>query len=304
MRQQRTLKKEVVFEGIGLHTGKPACLRLKPAPKDSGIVFYRRDKNVYLNATANAVTDTTFATSLGNNGTQIKTVEHLLAAIAGMRIDNLQIEIEGPEVPIYDGSSKDFAERMAAAGMESQPSGRPYMRIVKQFDYNEGNAEISALPYEGMRITYHIFYPHKLLGAQHMTYEPEEESFLKDIAPARTFGFLKDVQYLRERGLVKGGSLENAIVLSEAGMINPSPLRYKDEFLRHKILDFMGDLSLLGFPVRGHLIAKRTGHASNLNFVRALLAAADCWEIVSEGEKAGHRTRGSSRLAVKGLKFA
>jgi UDP-3-O-[3-hydroxymyristoyl] N-acetylglucosamine deacetylase len=306
MRHQRTLKKELVFEGIGLHTGSQACLKLKPAPKDSGIVFYRKDKNVSLNATAGMVSETSFATSLGNNGTQIKTVEHLLAAIAGLGIDNLNIEIEGPEVPIYDGSSKTFAERIASAGVENQPSGRPYLRIVKHFSYVEGNAEFSALPYEGRRITYHIFYPHKLLGAQHMTYELEEESFLKEIAPARTFGFLKDVQYLRERGLAKGGSLENAIVLSESGIINSSPLRYKDEFLRHKILDLIGDLSLLGFPVHGHIIAKRTGHASNLNFVRALLAASDCWQIVSEGKKVEHRTaaKSGSHVAVKGLKFA
>ncbi len=273
------MKKEVLVEGVGLHTGAQSFLRLKPAPKDTGIIFFIKDGGAPINAALNAVCDTAFATTLGVNGGRVKTVEHLLAALSGLGIDNLHIEIDGPEVPIMDGSSKRFVDSLMGAGIASQPSRRPYLKIIKPFIFKDGDADISALPYEGRRISYRIFYPHRLLGRQEMTFEFEEGSFIKEIAPARTFGFLKDVQYLRTMGLAKGGSLENAVILSDTEVINSSGLRFKDEFLRHKLLDFIGDLSLMGFPVQGHMKASRTGHTSNIKFARALLAASDCWQI-------------------------
>ena len=293
VRNQRTLKKEISVEGVGLHTGLRCLMRLKPAPGDTGIVFHIKGegKSIAINASAKTVCDTAFATTLGANGTRVKTVEHLLAALAGLGIDNLLIEIDGPEVPIMDGSSKRFVDSIIGAGIASQASRRPYLKIVKPFFFKDGDAEVTALPWDGRLITYRIFYPHKLLGFQEMTFECEEDLFIREIAPARTFGFLKDVQRMRANGLAKGGSLENAVILSDTGVVNSTGLRFKDEFLRHKLLDFIGDLSLAGAPVEGHLIASRTGHTSNLKFVNALLAATDCWRMVygceSEKEKRG-----------------
>ena len=285
MRNQRTLEKEVVVEGVGLHTGDQSAIRLKPAPKDTGIIFFIKDGMSPINATVNAVCDTAFSTTLGAEGTRVKTVEHLLAALSGLGIDNLHIEIDGPEVPILDGSSKRFVDSIMGAGIVSQPSKRPYLKIIKPFIFKDGDAEVSAVPYEGRRISYRIFYPHRLLGRQEMTFEFEEGLFIREIAPARTFGFLKDVQYLRTIGLAKGGSLENAVILNDTEVLNSSGLRFKDEFLRHKLLDFIGDMSLMGFPVQGHMKASRTGHTSNLKFAKALLAATDCWQIAYDVEQ-------------------
>lgn len=279
MRYQRTLEKEVLVRGVGLHTGDQAAMLLKPAPKDTGIIFFAKGGEAPINANVNAVCDTAFSTTLGMNGTKVKTVEHLLAALSGLGIDNLYVEIDGPEVPILDGSSKHFVDSIVDAGIAIQPSKRPYLKIIKPFVFKDGDAEITALPYEGRRISYRIFYPHRLLGKQEMTFECGEDLFIKEIAPARTFGFLKDVQYLRTLGLAKGGSLENAVILNDTEVLNASGLRFKDEFLRHKLLDFIGDLSLMGFPVEGHMKASRTGHTSNLKFAKALLAASDCWKI-------------------------
>ncbi len=285
MRNQQTLAKEVTVEGVGLHTGVQAAIRLKPAPKDTGIIFTIKGGGASISANVNAVCDTAFSTTLGADGTRVKTVEHLLAALSGLGIDNLLIEIDGPEVPILDGSSKRFVDSIIVAGIARQPSKRPYLKITKPFIFKDGDAEVSAIPYEGRRISYRIFYPHRLLGRQEMTFEFEEGLFITDIAPARTFGFLKDVQYLRTIGLAKGGSLENAVILNDTEVLNSSGLRFKDEFLRHKLLDFIGDMSLMGFPVQGHMKASRTGHTSNLKFAKALLAATDCWQIAYDVEQ-------------------
>ena len=284
MSNQRTLKEGISFKGVGLHTGEPCAVRLKPAPAATGIVFHVKDKDVAIAASHRAVCDTAFATTLGANGTRVKTVEHLLAACAGLGIDNLRIEIEGPEVPILDGSSKLFVDSMLMAGIDEQSSARPRLKVVTPFFFKDADAEITVMPWDGRCITYQIFYPHKLLGFQEMTFGFEEELFINEIAPARTFGFLKDVQRMKANGLAKGGSLDNAVILSDTEVINASGLRFKDELLRHKLLDFMGDLLLAGSPVEGHITASRTGHSSNLKFVSALLAASDCWRIVSGPE--------------------
>ena len=279
MSNQRTLKDEISVKGVGLHTGEPCAIRLKPAPAGAGIVFDVKDKGVAIAASHKAVCDTAFATTLGANGTQVKTVEHLLAALAGLGIDNLRIEIDGPEVPILDGSSKLFVDRIVMAGIDEQLSARPRLKVVKPFFFKDGDAEVTVMPWDGRCITYRIFYPHRLLGFQEMTFGFEEDLFIKEIAPARTFGFLKDVQRLKANGLAKGGSLDNAVILSDTDVVNASGLRFKDEFLRHKLLDFIGDLLLAGSPVEAHITASRTGHSSNLKFVKALLQASDCWRM-------------------------
>jgi UDP-3-O-[3-hydroxymyristoyl] N-acetylglucosamine deacetylase len=285
VRLQKTISEDLVFEGRGLHTGKHAVVRMRPAPRDSGVVFFRSDKDAFINATVNAVSDTTFATTLGSNGTKVKTVEHLLAALAGLEIDNVIVEVDGPEIPIMDGSSVDFVEMILSAGMTVQESSRAYIKVLRPVEFKDGKSEVRALPYEGRKITYHINYDHKLLKDQKWTLELEGDSFRRDLAPARTFGFLKDVEQLRSMGLAKGGSLDNAVILSDTGVVNSSGLRFENECIRHKVLDFIGDISLLGFPIMGHLMASRSGHLANIKFLRKFLSSADCWQIVSGAEE-------------------
>jgi UDP-3-O-[3-hydroxymyristoyl] N-acetylglucosamine deacetylase len=282
MRLQRTLKQEVTFEGIGLHTGLQAKACLKPAPRDTGIIMTRSDKDVAIKASVNSVTDTAFATTLGFNGSRIRTVEHVLAALAGLGIDNTIIEVNGSEIPILDGSSLELTNLIIQAGIAKQGKKRPYIKVTHPVSITDGNAEISVFPYNGRRITYRIHHNHHLLGEQQLSLDLTEEIFLMEIAPARTYGFLKDVEYLRAQGLAKGGSLDNAVIVGESEILNATGLRFKDEFVRHKILDLIGDLSLCGFPIYGHIVANKSGHTTNMKFLKKLLVSRDSWELVSE----------------------
>ena len=285
MRLQRTLRQEVSFSGIGLHTGRHATVRLKPAPRDSGIIFNRVDRMAVIRSHIGAVTDTAFATTLGNGNVKIRTVEHILAALAGLGIDNLIIEVDGPEIPILDGSSTELVSIILQGGIAKQGKKMPYMRIIKPVLMDDGHAEIALFPYEGRKITFRIHFNHHLLGEQNLSVELNEETFIKEVAPARTFGFLKDVQYMMANGLAKGGSLNNAIILGDDGVLNSSGLRFKDEFVRHKILDSIGDFSLIGFPIYGHILSNKAGHSTNLKFMKKLISCPECWEIVSEVEE-------------------
>lgn len=285
MRLQRTLRQEVSFSGIGLHTGRHATVRLKPAPRDSGIIFNRVDRMAVIRSHIGAVTDTAFATTLGNGNVKIKTVEHILAALSGLGIDNLIIEVDGPEIPILDGSSTELVSIILQGGIAKQGKKMPYMRIIKPVLMDDGHAEIALFPYEGRKITFRIHFNHHLLGEQNLSVELNEETFIKEVAPARTFGFLKDVQYMMANGLAKGGSLNNAIILGDDGVLNSSGLRFKDEFVRHKILDCIGDFSLIGFPIYGHILSNKAGHSTNLKFMKKLISCPECWEIVSEVEQ-------------------
>lgn len=285
MRLQRTLRQEVSFSGIGLHTGRHATVRLKPAPRDSGIIFHRVDRMAVIRSHIGSVTDTAFATTLGDGTVKIKTVEHILAALSGLGIDNLIIEVDGPEIPILDGSSTELVSIILQGGIAKQGKKMPYMRIIKPVIMDDGHAEIAILPYEGRKITFRIHFNHHLLGEQNLSVELNEETFIREVAPARTFGFLKDVQYMMANGLAKGGSLNNAIILGDDGVLNSSGLRFKDEFVRHKILDSMGDFSLIGFPIYGHILSNKAGHSTNLKFMRKLISCPECWEIVSEAEQ-------------------
>src|SRR4030065_1876200 len=282
MRLQRTLKEKVSFEGIGLHTGRYSKVHLKPAPRDTGIIFIRTDKALAIKASIGSVTDTAFSTTLGYNGIKIRTVEHILAVLAGLGIDNLTIEINGPEIPILDGSSMELTSLILKGGIAKQSKKRPYIRITNPAVLTDGHAEIAAFPHNGIHITYRIHFNHYLLGEQNLSLELTEESFAMEIAPARTFGFLKDVEYLKANGFARGGSLENAIILGSDGILNASGLRFKDEFVRHKMLDLIGDFSLIGFPIYGHIIANKSGHTANLKFLKKLISYQNCWEIVSE----------------------
>jgi UDP-3-O-[3-hydroxymyristoyl] N-acetylglucosamine deacetylase len=282
MRLQRTLKREVHFEGIGLHTGKYSKVCLKPAPRDTGLIFLRTDKKIEIKASIYSVIDTAFSTTLGYDGVKIKTVEHILASLAGLGIDNLIIEVTGPEIPILDGSSIMLTSLIIQGGIAKQSKKRPYIKITNPLVLTEGYAEIIALPYDRRLITYRIHYNHHLLGEQKLSLELNEENFIMEIAPARTFGFLKDVEYLKANGFAQGGSFDNAIILGETEILNATGLRFKDEFVRHKILDLIGDLSLSGFPIYGHIIASKSGHATNIKFLKKLLSNPDCWELVSE----------------------
>jgi UDP-3-O-[3-hydroxymyristoyl] N-acetylglucosamine deacetylase len=282
MRLQRTLKQEVHFEGVGLHTGRYARVCLKPAPRDTGIIFNRADKDVSMKASIGSVTDTAFATTLGYNGGKIRTVEHILASLAGLGIDNAYIDVHGPEIPILDGSSLELTNLILKSGIAKQSKKRPYLRITNPVILTDGHAEIAAFPYNGRRITYRIHFNHRLLGEQKLSLDLNEENFAAEIAPARTFGFLKDVEYLKANGFARGGSFDNAIILGDNGILNGSGLRFADEFVRHKILDLVGDLSLLGFPIYGHIIANKSGHTTNLKFLKKLLTYPDSWEIASE----------------------
>jgi UDP-3-O-[3-hydroxymyristoyl] N-acetylglucosamine deacetylase len=269
MRSQRTIKSEISFEGIGLHTGRYAKVTLKPASRDEGITFVRTDKNTVIKA-------------IGSNGVRIRTIEHMMAALAGLGIDNVYVEVEGPEIPILDGSSTELISVLLRAGIAKQGKKRPYLMIKRPVILDDGHSKIAVLPYNGRRITYSIYFNHYGFGEQMLSLDLDEETFVSDIAPARTFGFLKDIEYLRTNGLAQGGSLDNAISLGENGVLNASGLRFKDEFVRHKVLDSIGDFALLGFPIYGHMVASRSGHSANIKFVKKLLSVPDAWEIITQ----------------------
>jgi UDP-3-O-[3-hydroxymyristoyl] N-acetylglucosamine deacetylase len=282
MRLQRTIKREVYFRGIGLHTGKYAAVKLKPAPRDTGIVFFRSDKDAIIRANLNSVSDTAFATTLGYDGIKIKTVEHLLAATAGLGIDNLFIDIDGPEIPVLDGSSTELVGILLEAGIAKQAKKISYLKIMSPVSYEDAHCRVVALPYEGRRLSYFMSFNHKVLGNQDFTVDINEANFATEIAPARTFGFLKDVERLRANGLAKGGSLDNAVIVDDEGILNTSGLRFKDEFVRHKILDAVGDFSLIGMPIEGHVVMEKSGHTANVHFLKRLITSPECYRIVSE----------------------
>ncbi|MBN2653899.1 MAG: UDP-3-O-acyl-N-acetylglucosamine deacetylase [Nitrospirae bacterium] len=282
MRLQRTIKREVTFSGIGLHTGRYASVRLKPAARDTGIVFYRVDKGALIRATVASVIDTAFATTIGFDNMKVRTIEHLMSALAGIGIDNILIEIDGPEVPILDGSATELVGIILEAGIAKQAKNKTFIQILKPVIYEDAHSRVVALPYEGRKISYHISFNHTYLKHQDLTIDIDETAFARDIAPARTFGFLNDVEALKANGLAKGGSLDNAVIVGEDGVLNKSGLRFHDEFVRHKILDSIGDLSLIGHPIQGHLILEKSGHTANVRFLKKLLSSPDAYRLVSD----------------------
>ena len=282
MRLQNTIANDIYVTGAGLHSGRQIHMHLRPAPSDTGVVFIRTDKrNVRIKASVSAVSDTTFATTLSAEGVRVGTVEHLLAALAGLHVDNVYVEIDGPEVPIMDGSASYFVARIMETGVVQQSQAVSYLKIIAPVVVMDGHSQIAVTPYDGTRITYRLFYTHPAFGEQKMGLDVTTSSFIHELAPARTFGFLRDVEMLKSRGLAQGGSLDNAIVLGDTDVINSNKLKFKDEFVRHKILDAIGDLSLIGLPIHGHIIANKSGHTSHIKLLKKILLLRDSWEILT-----------------------
>ncbi len=281
MREQ-TLAASIEFNGVGLHTGEAASMRVLPAPAGKGIVFRRTDlDNFELRADVGSVERVAYATTLMNRGVWISTVEHLLSALYALGIDNAYIELDNFEVPILDGSALRYTEAIQRVGIAQLSAPRNYIRIDKPFALEENGKSIAIYPADTLSLEYEIGFKHPLIGHQKLEVEITPENYCKLIAPARTFGFYHEVEALQANGLVRGGTLENAIVLTETGMLNETSLRYPDEFVRHKILDLLGDFALIGQRVLGRLTANRAGHALHTRFVAQLLESTDHWSATT-----------------------
>ncbi len=280
MTTQRTLRRSVSCSGIGLHSGRKVTLRLKPAPADHGIRFKRLDLDgLEVRAVADRIAAISYATGLAEDAASVGTVEHLLAALVGLGIDNVSVELNQAEVPIMDGSAASFVYLVHEAGVRTLNVRRRFLKIVRPIALSNGNKRIAIYASDHFKVTYSISFDHPLLRHQSRTQHVTEETFQEEIAPARTFGFLKEVEQLRKKGLALGGSLDNAIVLGETGFLN-NMLRFEDEFVRHKILDVIGDLALVGYPIIGHVVAHRGGHALHAGFARKIIEESDAWRLV------------------------
>jgi UDP-3-O-[3-hydroxymyristoyl] N-acetylglucosamine deacetylase len=287
--QQRTLKSISRAVGVGLHSGQRVELTLRPAPVDTGIVFRRTDlpEPVEIRMTAEAVTDTRLASTISTGGAKVQTVEHLMSACAGLGIDNLYIDITADEVPILDGSASSFVFLLQSAGIELQKAARKFIRVTRKVEVREGEGaheKWAALePFHGYKLAFQIDFDHRVVNStgQRVEFDLGSGSYSRDIARARTFGFTKEVEYMRSKGLALGGGLDNAIVMDDTKVLNAGGLRYDDEFVKHKILDAMGDLYIVGHPLLASYTAFRSGHAMNNKLLRELISQSDAWEIVT-----------------------
>lgn len=285
MRRRRTLASVRELSGVGLHSGAKVRVELRPAPAGSGVVFVRTDLGgLRIPALIRYAGPSFYATVLQKDGATISTIEHLMAALYAMQVDDLDIEIDASEVPILDGSSKPFVEEILAAGFREHHDLREYLHITRPVTVTHEEKRISVHPCPEYRVTYAIDFDHPSLGYQELTASLwRADQFAEKLAPARTFTFEHEIAALREQGLAKGGSLENAVVVGRAGLLNP-PLRFSDEFVRHKMLDLTGDLSLLGRPLRGHVVAYRAGHDLHARLARAIAYAKDAWYLAPWAE--------------------
>ena len=285
MIKQRTLKTSIRATGVGLHTGDKVFLTFHPAPVDSGIVFRRVDLDpiVEIEARPENVGETTLSTCLVKDGVRISTVEHLLSAMAGLGIDNAIIDVSAPEVPIMDGSAGPFVFLIQSAGVEEQNKAKQFIRIKKKVTVSDGDKEATFEPYDGFKVAFSIEFNHPVFhhSMQTAVVDFSSTSFVREVSRARTFGFMNDIEHLRANNLAQGGSMDNAIVLDEYRVLNEDGLRYADEFVKHKILDAIGDLYLLGNSLVGSFKGVKSGHALNNKLIRALVADASAWELVS-----------------------
>tara|TARA_B000000460_G_scaffold227835_1_gene183739 strand:+ start:543 stop:1445 length:903 start_codon:yes stop_codon:yes gene_type:complete len=297
MHFQQTLRRSVTCAGIGLHSGHKVSLSLKAGLPDSGIRFRRADLGGReIPAMVENVSGIHYATGLEVDSASVETVEHLLAALISMGVDNVIIELNQREVPIMDGSAAPFVYLVQEAGMRRQAKARRFLKVTRPISLSMGDKQIALYPSEHFKISYSISFDHPLLEHQSREIQLNKESFVDQIAPARTFGFLKEVERLRRQGLALGGSLDNVIVLSESGVLNRS-LRFEDEFVRHKILDAIGDLALVGYPLIGHLVVNRGGHALHTAFASTVLKNDEAWELVESTVDAA--TGASALVPVK-----
>ncbi|MEW6611295.1 MAG: UDP-3-O-acyl-N-acetylglucosamine deacetylase [Pseudomonadota bacterium] len=288
MVRQRTLKNMVWGTGIGLHSGKKVYIGLRPAPANTGIVFHRTDlgEGALVKACPENVVDTQLSTNLGKDGVRVATVEHLMSALAGMGIDNAYIDLDGPEVPIMDGSAAPFVFLIQCAGIEEQSAPKRFIRITRPVQVQDGDRWTRLEPYDGFRVSFAIDFDHPVIrhGQQFVSIDFSTTSFVKEVSRARTFGFMREVEALRQMGLALGGNLDNAIVVDDYRVLNEDGLRYDDEFVRHKILDSIGDLYLMGYAMIGHFSGHKSGHALNNQLLRHLLAHRDAWEFLDGRE--------------------
>ncbi|HTI48630.1 MAG TPA: UDP-3-O-acyl-N-acetylglucosamine deacetylase [Casimicrobiaceae bacterium] len=285
MLKQRTLKTAIKTTGVGLHTGARVELNLRPAAPDTGIVFHRVDlpSVVSIPAQAQYVGDTRLSSTLKLDGATVSTVEHLMSALAGLGIDNLHVDVAGPELPIMDGSAGPFVFLLQSAGIAEQGADKRYLRIEQPVEVRDGDKWARFEPFAGFKLDFTIDFPHPVFGSEnrHVEVDFAEHSYIKEVARARTFGFMQDVESLREKGLIQGGSLHNAIVLDETRVLNTEGLRYDNEFVKHKVLDAIGDLYLLGHPLVGKYTAFKSGHGLNNALARALLARPEAYRLVT-----------------------
>ena len=281
MIKQTTLKTSVETHGVGLHTAVSVQLRLLPAPPDTGYVFRRSDLGGFeLPATVESVAHCGYATTLMRTGVMLSTVEHLLAALRGLGVDNVFIEVDNLEIPIMDGSAENFAEIIERAGIVEQQLARRALLVREKVSFEQGNRRISVEPADTYQIDCLIDFTHPLIGVQSLSVELGDGTFSREIAAARTCGFTDEIEALRRANLIRGGSLDNAIVLTPDGMLNKTGLRFRDEFVRHKILDIIGDLALLGMPILGKVVAERSGHILHAGLMSKLLKMRSAWDIV------------------------
>jgi len=290
MIRQRTLRNAIKATGVGLHTGEKVYLTLCPAPINAGIVFRRVDLDpvVEIPARAENVRETTLSTTLIANGEKVSTVEHLLSAMAGLGIDNAFVDLSASEVPIMDGSAGPFVFLIQSAGIEEQNAAKKFIRIKRPVTVEDGDKTASFLPFDGFKVSFSIDFDHPVFRERspHAEIDFSSTSFVKEVSRARTFGFMHEIEYLRSQGLARGGSVDNAIVVDEYRILNQDGLRYDDEFVKHKILDAIGDLYLLGYGVIGEYRAHKSGHALNNAVLRALIAQPDAWEMVTFDDEA------------------
>lgn len=303
MVKQRTLKTVVQATGVGLHTGEKVYLTLRPAPVNSGIVFRRIDlvRPVDIPAEAHAVNDTRLSTCLEAHGARVATVEHLMSALAGLGVDNAIVELTSPELPIMDGSAGTFIFLLQSAGIVEQSAAKKFIRIKKTIEIKDGDKWVRFDPFDGYKLSFTINFSHPVIAntKQSVTVDLGTQSYVKEVSRARTFGFMQEVEYMRSQGLGLGGSLDNAIVMDDYRVINPDGLRFEDEFVKHKMLDAIGDLYLLGHPLIGAFSGYKSGHALNNALCRALLADEEAWEFTTFDKQ--EEAPGFSRLQLQAV---
>jgi UDP-3-O-[3-hydroxymyristoyl] N-acetylglucosamine deacetylase len=278
---QTTISKPIEISGVGLHTGVEVNLRLRPAPENTGYIFVRTDLDDFeIPASVEYVSHCSYATTLMRRGVVLSTCEHLLSALRGSGVDNAFIDLDNIEIPILDGSSEDWVELIEGAGVKELDAPRRVLKVLQRVDFEEDGRKMSVEPSERFVIECVIDFPHPYIKRQAFTFVMDNGSFGRQIASARTFGFEHEIEMLRKANLALGGSLDNAIVLTNEGMLNETPLRFDDEFVRHKILDIIGDVALIGLPLQGKITAEKSGHAVHASLMSKLLKTEGAWEIV------------------------
>lgn len=282
---QKTVRNTIEVKGVGIHSGEPCTLKFRPAPANTGVYFIRADLpgRPFLKVSSSNVQAVSYQTVLGGELFKVATIEHCVSALSALRVDNVYIELDGPEIPICDGSALQFTEALFKTELVELDQPRKYCYITEPISYTEGDKHAYVLPYHGLRVGVSIEFAHAAIGKQSLDMEITEQSFLREIAPARTFGFLKDAEALKAAGLAKGGGMENCIILDDHKVINPEGLRFKDEFVRHKILDALGDLVTLEMPLMGHVVLHKAGHDIMNKLVKKIINSPQSYKFVELG---------------------